>query len=53
MKGETIHTENSYKFTQEKIKQFADSTSLTVKNIFTDEKKWFTLVLYTLEKLKV
>ncbi len=43
--GETIHTENSYKFTQEHINQFAAAAHLDIQQLFTDEQKWFSLVL--------
>jgi L-histidine N-alpha-methyltransferase len=44
-KGESIHTENSHKFTREHIKNFASAAGLEIQRIFTDEKKWFSLVL--------
>jgi L-histidine N-alpha-methyltransferase len=43
--GETIHTENSYKFKFEDIKNIASCAGLEIKKIFTDEDKWFSLVL--------
>jgi L-histidine N-alpha-methyltransferase len=43
-KDESIHTENSHKFTPEKIKQMADKSGLRINEIFMDEKKWFSLV---------
>jgi L-histidine N-alpha-methyltransferase len=43
-KGETIHTENSYKFTDENIKSLASGAGLEIQNIFTDKNKWFSLV---------
>ncbi len=43
-KGETIHTENSHKYTAESISRLADAAGLTMKNTFTDEKEWFSLV---------
>ena len=43
-KGETIHTENSHKFTDENIKNLASGASLEIQNIFTDRNKWFSLV---------
>ena len=43
-KGETIHTENSYKFTDENIKNLASGAGLKIQNIFTDKNKWFSLV---------
>ena len=44
-KGETIHTENSYKFSQNRINEIADLTHLKIKEIFTDKNDWFALVL--------
>ena len=43
-KGETIHTENSYKFTDEDILSLASGAELEIQKIFTDENKWFSLV---------
>jgi L-histidine N-alpha-methyltransferase len=45
-KGETIHTENSYKYTLNNIAGFAASSGLSIKNIFSDKDKWFSLVLF-------
>lgn len=45
-KGETIHTENSHKFTSEKINEFAEFANLTVNKILTDDKEWFSLAHY-------
>jgi L-histidine N-alpha-methyltransferase len=42
-KGETIHTENSHKYTVGHIRKMADATGLFLANIYTDEKKWFSL----------
>lgn len=43
-KGETIHTENSHKFTDENLKSLAFGAGLEIQNIFTDRNKWFSLV---------
>ncbi|MFW5987447.1 MAG: L-histidine N(alpha)-methyltransferase [Methanohalophilus sp.] len=43
-KGETIHTENSHKYTVDGINKMADAADLSVENIFSDDKKWFCLV---------
>lgn len=43
-KGETIHTENSYKFTEENIINMAKGADLKIQHIYTDEDKWFSLV---------
>ena len=43
-KGETIHTENSYKYTGENIESLSSGAGLDVQNIFTDKNKWFSLV---------
>ncbi len=45
-KGENIHTENSYKFTQAQINNFAKASGLNIKEIFTDRNNWFALVLF-------
>jgi L-histidine N-alpha-methyltransferase len=43
-KGETIHTEQSHKYTVDGINKIADAAGLSVEQIFTDDKKWFSLV---------
>ncbi len=45
-KGETIHTENSHKFTFNHIDEFAVSSGLSVQAVYTDSNRWFTLVDY-------
>ncbi|MBE9469097.1 MAG: L-histidine N(alpha)-methyltransferase, partial [Bacteroidetes bacterium] len=45
-KGETIHTENSYKFINADIKKIADYGRLKVEKIYTDKNNWFSLVHY-------
>ena len=42
--GETIHTENSYKFTPDQITDLADSARLTISNIYTDPDNLFSFV---------
>ncbi len=44
--GETIHTENSHKFTGKHIDDLACAARLNIKHIFADEKKWFSLVQF-------
>ena len=44
-KGETIHTENSHKFTLEHLEGLSLAANLEIEHIFTDENKWFSLVL--------
>jgi L-histidine N-alpha-methyltransferase len=46
-KGETIHTENSYKFTDENIRTLTYNAGLDIIEILKDENKWFSLVLLT------
>lgn len=46
-KGETIHTENSYKFKREDIEALGLIAGLKVVSVFTDEKLWFSLALYS------
>ncbi len=46
-KGESIHTENSHKFTGDDIRKFASSGGLKISNIYTDNpNQWFSLVLF-------
>jgi len=42
--GETIHSENSYKYDSEYIHELARSTGLRIKDIYTDMNQWFSLV---------
>lgn len=44
-KGETIHTENSYKFTDDIIDELASSAELMVDKRWKDENNWFELCL--------
>ncbi|HEY7734424.1 MAG TPA: L-histidine N(alpha)-methyltransferase [Nitrososphaera sp.] len=44
-KGESIHTENSYKFEPDQIKELANESGFSVKEYFTDSEKWFGLAL--------
>ena len=44
-RGETIHTENSYKFTPEILQQFMVRSGFKVQHRWMDCKKWFSVVL--------
>ena len=46
-KNETIHTENSYKYSTEEIKQMAEDSQFILKRNFVDEKKWFDVALFS------
>ena len=43
-RGETIHTENSRKFSREDIERIAYRARLKIQNWFTDTDEWFSLV---------
>lgn len=43
--NETIHTENSYKFTDEMIKDLARSADLKINNVWKDSRNYFGLSL--------
>jgi L-histidine N-alpha-methyltransferase len=43
-KGERIHTENSHKYCQKHILDFASYSGLNVHKIHTDNREWFALV---------
>lgn len=45
-KSETIHTENSHKYTPEDISYFGEVTGLSIENVYTDDKKWFSVVSF-------
>ena len=45
LEGETIHTENSYKYDKAKIEKLASRSGFMVEKIFSDENNWFNLVL--------
>ncbi|QLC49023.1 L-histidine N(alpha)-methyltransferase [Methanolobus zinderi] len=42
-KGETIHTENSHKYTVGHIRKMANAAGLSLENVYTDDRKWFSL----------
>lgn len=42
-KGETIHTENSHKFSIEQIHKLSNRGGFNVQQQYFDEKKWFSL----------
>jgi len=42
--AETIHTENSHKFTRDDIESFGRWAGLDVIKIYTDVRRWFSLV---------
>jgi L-histidine Nalpha-methyltransferase len=44
-KNESIHTENSYKYSLPEIKQVAEECGFSLKSNFLDEKAWFDVVL--------
>lgn len=45
-KGQTIHTENSHKFTSRHIGEFACAGGLSIRGVYTDSNRWFTLTDY-------
>ncbi len=47
--GETIHTENSYKYTRASIQGYARASGFRVKEIFTDEQELFALALFGID----
>jgi dimethylhistidine N-methyltransferase len=44
-RGETIHTENSYKFTVEGVRHLLAQTGFTVVDHWTDPRRWFGVFL--------
>jgi uncharacterized SAM-dependent methyltransferase len=43
--GETIHTENSYKFTDESVLSLLTSAGFILRQQWSDAHKWFTVYL--------
>ncbi len=43
--GETIHTENSYKFTDESVLELLTRAGFRLRQQWSDAKKWFTVYL--------
>jgi len=46
---ETIHTENSHKFSAQYIESLAAASGLKIENIFSDRNKWFSLIQFLKE----
>ena len=44
-KGETIHTENSHKFSQEDIEEMVDQSGFALQRQWYDQQRWFSLNL--------
>ena len=44
-KGETIHTENSYKFTDKMVRNILADSSLLLEQTWSDERRWFAVHL--------
>ena len=47
--GETIHTENSHKYTESQLERIAAATGFKIARTWTDERKWFTDALLVAE----
>lgn len=47
--GDSIHTENSHKFTLSSIQELAINSKLKIKNFHADPKEWFALVEFVKE----
>lgn len=47
--GETIHTENSYKFTSSMIESLAANGGFRIEQSWSDEREWFTVTLFRAE----
>jgi L-histidine N-alpha-methyltransferase len=50
MEGETIHTENSYKFTNNAINSLLQETGFVLENRWNDPQGWFSVVLARAEQ---
>jgi uncharacterized SAM-dependent methyltransferase len=50
VKGETIHTENSYKFTQQAIRILLEGTGFDVEQTWLDNRAWYAVTLARISK---
>jgi L-histidine Nalpha-methyltransferase len=41
--GESIHTENSYKYSLDGFAKLAEAAGLAVRQVWTDERRWFSV----------
>jgi L-histidine Nalpha-methyltransferase len=46
-KGETIHTENSYKFTDERVSELLEKAGFALRKEWNDSQNWFGVYLAT------
>lgn len=44
--GESIHTENSHKFSRTSIKALGEAHGLDIETVFTDRNQWFSVIQY-------
>ncbi|MFP4557568.1 MAG: L-histidine N(alpha)-methyltransferase [Bacteroidales bacterium] len=44
LKDETIHTENSYKYSLGSLKKLMKGCNLDIKKVYTDERDWFSVL---------
>ncbi len=42
--GETIHIEDSYKFTDEQIKTLLTNANFQIEHIWSDEHQWINII---------
>lgn len=42
---ETIHTENSYKFSMNALRALLDDAGFAIRQTWTDPRQWYTLTL--------
>ncbi len=49
MRSETIHTENSYKFTDQSIQSLIKEAGLEIRGAWKDRRCWYTLTLASLQ----
>jgi uncharacterized SAM-dependent methyltransferase len=45
MRGETIHTENSYKFTDQDIRNLLTDVGFEIRGAWKDSRGWYTVTL--------
>ncbi len=51
-RGETIHTENSYKFTRQSIRSLLTDAGFDVEQTWTDDRGWYAVTLARVRKAR-
>jgi uncharacterized SAM-dependent methyltransferase len=48
LKGESIHTENSYKYDLGELRTLTEAAGFTMERVWTDERQYFSVLYLTI-----